>query len=106
MCKHKLRHYRVVEKQQILNFKNVQVKNRCGKGNHRSKKARISGCYLALNTLLGLNELKYAILPIKEMFLLMNLAPFERPLACNQPRQSNFLLAYQQCSALVIHDIH
>ena len=70
-----------------------------------AQKAKISGFYLALNTLLGLNELKYS-LPIAEMFLLINLAPFERPLACNQPRQSIFLLAYQNDGALVIHGIH
>ena len=66
------------------------------------KKAKITGMYLALNMLLGLND----SLPIAEMFLFMNFAPIERPLAYNQPRQSNHLLAFQQHSALVIHGIH
>jgi hypothetical protein len=37
-------------------------------GNHRSKTANMRGLYLALNTLLGLNELNYS-LPITYMFL-------------------------------------
>jgi hypothetical protein len=37
-------------------------------GNHRSTTANIRGLYLAHNTLLGLNELKYS-LPIVNVFV-------------------------------------
>jgi hypothetical protein len=37
-------------------------------GNHRSKTANVRGFYLAHNTLLGLNELKYS-LPIVNVFV-------------------------------------
>jgi hypothetical protein len=36
--------------------------------NHRSKTANIRGFYLAHNTLLGLNELKYSV-PIANVFV-------------------------------------
>jgi competence protein ComGF len=62
-------------------------------GNHRSKTANIRGFCLAHNTLLRLTELKYS-LPIVQMFLFMLVTPVERPLALNQPRQSNLFLAY------------
>jgi hypothetical protein len=62
-------------------------------GNHRSKTANIMGLYLAHNTLLGRNELKYS-LHVAQIFLFMLVTPIERPLALNQPRQSNLFLAY------------
>jgi hypothetical protein len=36
--------------------------------NHRSKTAKIRGFYLAHNTLLGLNELKYSV-PVVNVFV-------------------------------------
>ena len=72
--------------------------------NHRSKTAKIRGYYLAHNTLLGLNELKYSV-PIVNVFVYFS-HHLERPLALNQPRQSNVFLALQQCKALLIHGVH
>jgi hypothetical protein len=72
--------------------------------NHLSKTANIRGFYLAHNTLLGLNELKYSV-PIK-MFLYMSVTSLERLVALNQPRQLNFFLALQQCKASLIHGVH
>jgi hypothetical protein len=40
------------------------------------------------------------------MVLLMLVAPIERLLALDQRRQSNVLLALQQCKALLLHGIH
>jgi hypothetical protein len=51
--------------------------------NHHTKKSQ--EIHLALNTLLGLNELKYS-LPKAYVFLFMNFTTNERPLAHNQPR--------------------
>jgi hypothetical protein len=47
--------------------------------NHRSKTAKIRGFHLALNTMLGLNVLKYCLL-IARMCLFMNLALNQHPL--------------------------
>ena len=49
-------------------------------GNHRSKKQKIRGFHIALDTWLGLNELTYSLL-IAYMFLFMNFALNEYPLA-------------------------
>jgi hypothetical protein len=73
-------------------------------GNHRSETANIKGFCLAHKTLLGLNDLKYS-LPTVNVFVML-VTPIERPLALNQPRQSNLFLAYQQCKALLIHGVH
>ena len=62
-------------------------------GNHRSKTAKIRGFHLARNTLLGLNELTYSLL-ITYMFLFMNFALYEYPLAHCQLRQSKLFLPY------------
>jgi hypothetical protein len=60
-------------------------------GNHRSKTANIRGSYLAHNTLLGLNELKYS-LPTVNVFVNVSHS-IERLLALNQPRQFKVFLA-------------
>jgi hypothetical protein len=62
--------------------------------NHRSKTAKIRGFYLAHNTLLGLNELKYS-LPTANVFVHISI-PIERVQILNQLRQSNVFLALQQ----------
>ena len=66
--------------------------------NHRSKPAKIRGFYLAHNTLLGLNELKYSV-PIVNVFCKLVIA-LDCLLALIQPRQSNVFLALQQCNAI------
>jgi hypothetical protein len=70
-------------------------------GKHR-KKAKIRRFHLALNTLLGLNELNYCLL-MAYICLFMNFAPNEHPLAYCQLRQSKFFLSYQHHNASVIH---
>jgi hypothetical protein len=57
------------------------------KGNQSLKTAKIRAVYLTLNTLLGLNELKYS-LSTADMYFFMKLAQNECLLAHNQPRQS------------------
>jgi hypothetical protein len=71
-------------------------------GNHCSKTANIRGFYLAHNTLLGLNELKYSV-PVVNRVLV---TAIERLLALGQPRQPNVFLAQQQCKAILLHGIH
>jgi hypothetical protein len=58
---------------------------------HHSRTANISGFYLAHNTLLGLNELKYSLLIVN--VLLMLVTPIESLLALSQPRRSEVFLA-------------
>jgi hypothetical protein len=60
-------------------------------GNYRSKTANIRGLYVAHNTLLGLNELKYSV-PTLNVFVHVSHSS-ERLLALNQPRQSNVFVA-------------
>jgi hypothetical protein len=72
--------------------------------NHRSKTANIRGLYLAHNTLLGLNELKYSGPMVNVLYMFVT--ALECLLALSQPRQSNVLLALQQCKVLLIHGVH
>jgi hypothetical protein len=72
--------------------------------NHRSEAAKIREFYLAHNTLLGLNKLKYCLPIINVLYMLVT--ALERLVALNQPRQCNVLLAVQQCNALVVHSVH
>jgi hypothetical protein len=44
--------------------------------NHRAKTAKIRGFYLAHNTLLGLNELKYSLPTVNVLLILVT--PIER----------------------------
>jgi hypothetical protein len=71
--------------------------------NHRSKTAKFRGFYLAHNTLLGLNELKYSVPIVIVLYMLVT--ALERLPALNQLRQSNVFLALQQCKALLIHGV-
>ena len=64
-------------------------------GSHRSKTAKIRGFNLSVNMRLGLNELTYSLL-IAYMFLFMNFALYEYPLAHCQLRQSKLFLPYRQ----------
>jgi hypothetical protein len=64
-------------------------------GNHRSKTAKIRGFHFTLNTLLGLNDLKYYLL-IARMCLCMNFAFNEHALTHCQLRQSKLFSPYQQ----------
>jgi hypothetical protein len=55
--------------------------------------------------LLGLNELKYCLPMYDYMFLFMNFALHEHPLAHCQLTQSKLLLPYQRLTALVIRSV-
>jgi hypothetical protein len=73
-------------------------------GNYRSRKAKVRGFLLALNTLLEPNELKLSMLiACIIMFLFMNFALNEHPLAHCELRQSKLFLPYQLHTAVVIH---
>ena len=70
-------------------------------GNYCSKPAKIRKFHLARNILLGLT---YSLL-IAYMFLFMNFALYEYPLAHCQLRQSKCFLPYAQHNGLVVNSL-